>query len=583
MSDGGCCVMCRTLVLTFIVFVFVSCSADTRQTQSRTSDALGKALEISSASVDDRPKQVRQGQVNLGAFPRNIAFKFQPTTNFTGSLIRLRHRLEGFENTWHEGESEMYFETTFFDQNGDKVSQTSFPVHGESAGWNGSLTNSQLTHRRETVTVPPRASRLMIVISSAGPPQTEGVYVVANLVVSKTQTNNASATVKLIQSPFDQPTNYNDDDLIQAPPGWVRDGDHASMAKIVRIGSDSAAKAFAILDDDPLSHAVWRNSLEAAAPVNPGDNVVIEWNEMYSMGSGSFRAANYADLAPGNYTFEVEEVNIFGVPTGNEASIRVLVPPPFWRRAWFWSAGAIGVCIIVFAIGRYLTRHKMRREMQYLKSQQALESERVRIAHDIHDDLGARVTQISLLSALSGDNSGFPEKARADFGRISEMCRELVSALYETVWAVNPENDNLDALGTYLCQMVSQLCERTQLSCRNHVSDLPRDVQISSQARHNISMAVKEAVHNAIKHAKASEVVLKIEVKDGILQISIKDDGRGFRLADPVVGHGLANMKRRLADIGGECSIESDGQKGTVVHLQWTIKASIHLETQTHV
>jgi signal transduction histidine kinase len=225
----------------------------------------------------------------------------------------------------------------------------------------------------------------------------------------------------------------------------------------------------------------------------------------------------------------------------------------------------------------------MRSEMLYLKSQQALESERVRIAHDIHDDLGARVTQISLLSAMSGDNAGFPEKARADFGRISEMCRELVSALYETVWAVNPENDNLDALGTYLCQMVSQLCERTQLSCRNYVSDLPRDVQISSQARHNISMAVKEAVHNIIKHAAASEVVLKIEFKEGILQISIKDDGRGFQLADPAAGHGLANMKRRLADIGGECSIESYAQKGTVVHLQWTIKSSIQLETQTHL
>lgn len=574
--------MCRTFVLIFIVFVFVSCSADFRQAQSRTSDASGNALEISFASVDDRPKQIHQGQVNLGTFPRNIAFHFQPTTNLSRSPIRLRYRLVGYENTWHEGDSEMYLETTFFDSNGDKVSQTSFAVRGESSGWNGSLTNSQLTHRRETVTVPPRASQLMIVVSSAGPPQTEGVYVVANLVVSKTQPNT-SAAVTLIQSPFDQPTNYNDDDLNQAPRGWVRDGDHASMAKIVRIGSDSAAKAFAILDDDPTSHAVWRNALEAAPPVNPGDNVVIEWNEMYSMGVGNFRAANYNELTPGDYTFKLEEVNIFGIPTGNEASIRVLVPQPFWRRAWFWSVGSVGVCMIVFAIGRYLTWHKMRREMLYLKSQQALESERVRIAHDIHDDLGARVTQISLLSALSGDNTGFPEKARADFGRISEMCRELVSALYETVWAVNPENDNLDALGTYLCQMVSQLCERTQLSCRNHVSDLPRDVQISSQARHNISMAVKEAVHNVIKHARASEVVLKIELNEGILQISIKDDGRGFRLADPVVGHGLANMKRRLADIGGECSIESDGQKGTVVHLRWTIKASIHLETQTHV
>ncbi len=570
--------MSRKLFLILIALALVSCSGDFPQSQSPQSNAAGKALEISAVSVIGKEKQIRRNEVNLGTFPRNVVFYFQPTTNLSRSPIRLRYRLTGFESTWHEGDSEMYLVARFFDANGDKVDETSFRVRGESAGWNGSLTNSQLTHRRETVAVPPRASRLMIVITSAGPPAMEGVYAVANLVVAKKQPNT-SATIPLMQSPFDEPTNY--DDSVQAPHGWVRDGDHASMAKIVRIGSDSAAKAFAILDDDPTSHADWRNTFEAAPPVNPGDSVVIEWNEMYSMGVGNFRAVTYDDLAPGNYSFEVEEVNIFGIPTGNEASIKVIVPPPFWKRAWFWSFGSVGICIIVFAIGRYLTWHKMRSEMMYLKSQQALESERLRIAHDIHDDLGARVTQISLLSAMSGDNSGFPEKARADFGRISEMCRELVSALYETVWAVNPENDNLDALGTYLCQMVTQLCERTQLSCRYYVSDLPRDVQISSQARHNISMAVKEAVHNVIKHAGASEVVIKIEFKDGLLRISIKDDGRGFQLGDQVAGHGLANMKRRLADIGGECSIERASQKGTVVHLQWTVKSSVQLETQS--
>jgi len=89
-----------------------------------------------------------------------------------------------------------------------------------------------------------------------------------------------------------------------------------------------------------------------------------------------------------------------------------------------------------------------------------LEQERLRIAHDIHDDLGARVTQISLLSAMSQENTSFPEKARADFDKVSKMSRELVSALYETVWAVNPENDNLEALGNYVCQMVNNCANR---------------------------------------------------------------------------------------------------------------------------
>src|SRR5258707_4043293 len=115
----------------------------------------------------------------------------------------------------------------------------------------------------------------------------------------------------------------------------------------------------------------------------------------------------------------------------------------------------------------------MRAEMAGLKQQQALDLDRLRIAQDIHDDLGAQVTQISLLSALAQGNASFPTEAREGFDRISCLCRELVSALYETVWAVNPENDNLDALGNYLCQKMQELCQPAQIRYRVDVSSLP--------------------------------------------------------------------------------------------------------------
>ncbi len=221
----------------------------------------------------------------------------------------------------------------------------------------------------------------------------------------------------------------------------------------------------------------------------------------------------------------------------------------------------VSATFIVAVVGlvRYLTWHKVRRELIVLKSQQALERERLRIAQDIHDDLGARVTQISLLSAMAQDNSEFSEKARLEFAQVSQMSRDLVAALYETVWAVNPENDNLDAMGNYICQMVTMLCERSQLRCRFYVSDLPKNPQVSSQSRHNLSMVVKEAVHNVIKHAKASEVVIRIEFTGEVLHISISDDGCGFQIAEQASGHGLINMKRRLEDIGGTCSIRKRG------------------------
>jgi signal transduction histidine kinase len=213
--------------------------------------------------------------------------------------------------------------------------------------------------------------------------------------------------------------------------------------------------------------------------------------------------------------------------------------------------------------------------MLRLKNEQALEQERLRIAHDIHDDLGARVTEISLLSAMSQSNPAFPEKARGEFERISHMSRELVSALYQTVWAVNPENDNLDALGNYLCQMVNQMCERVKLRCRFEMAELPREIPISSQTRHNITMGVKEAVHNAIKHAKASEICIHLTYKENLLTISVEDNGCGFQPVDRAAGHGLANMKKRMVNVGGSCAIDSRPGQGTTVYFRLLLKSPL--------
>ncbi|MES1180741.1 MAG: ATP-binding protein, partial [Verrucomicrobiota bacterium] len=498
-------------------------------------------------------------------------FNFGPGANARTPPLRLRYLLDGFENTWHEARAEMGLTVRFYNNSGDQISQNLYPINGESTGWTGSLKSSSLTHRRETLVVPPQATRLLVVISSAGPPDSIGIYVVANLLVSKSSDGPGNAV--LLQSPFDNDHNdHADDDL---PAGWMHDGTRPSMARIVKFGQDPQTRAFAILDEDPASHAEWHNILESAPAVTPGDRLVVEWNEMYSMGLGSSRAATYGSLPAGQYTFRVRAVDFMGRPTGAEAAVNVFVPQPIWKTPWFWGIAMVVVAGMMIGISRYFVWHRMRREMVRLKQQRALEQERLRIAHDIHDDLGARVTQISLLSAMAQENPAFPDKARADFDKVSKISRELVSALYETVWAVNPENDNLEALGNYLCQMVKQLCEPTPLRCRFHVLDLPPDVQVSSQTRHNISLAVKEAVHNIIKHAKASEVTVRMAFADGILDVSVHDDGSGFLPADNIPGNGLSNMKQRLQNIGGSCFVESRPGHGTTIRLRLRIRPAV--------
>ena len=148
------------------------------------------------------------------------------------------------------------------------------------------------------------------------------------------------------------------------------------------------------------------------------------------------------------------------------------------------------------------------------------------------------------------------------------MTRDLVSALYETVWAVNPENDNLDALATYLCQMSNQYCAQAQLRCRLEIAETPPGIPLGSQVRHNLIMAVKEAIHNVIKHARATEVRLRIAFEASVLSIGIQDDGCGFDPAARPPGHGLGNLERRLQAIGGSFTIESRLGAGTKVVLR---------------
>ncbi len=390
----------------------------------------------------------------------------------------------------------------------------------------------------------------------------------SDLVVSRFSTSNSAEV--LMRLPFDG--KQMDDLTDHLPEGWIRDGTHPSMAKIIELGQNPMTRAFAILDDDPNGHAEWHNIKEFSPQVRPGDNLVIEWNEMFSLGMGNTRTVNYSSLPAGDFRFRVAATTLMGVPTGVEASLGVFVAPPFWKEPWFWSLATLLVVLAIVAASRYVLRYRLRKELARLEQQRVLEQERLRIAHDIHDDLGARVTQISLFSAMAQSNQAFPDKARENFDQISRMSRELVSALYETVWAVNPENDTLDALGNCLCQMVNQLCEQRSLRCRLHVDELPSKIQISSATRHNITMAVKEAVHNVVKHAKASEVTVHIAFAGRLLTIVVQDDGCGFRTNAESAGNGLTNMKRRLENIGGTCEIESQPGQGTKVNLRLALK-----------
>jgi signal transduction histidine kinase len=518
------------------------------------------ALQIRAINVNGQRMPLSHGTpAYLKPFSKNIAFIYGPDSNSSWTPLRLRYRLDGYENSWHEDEGQMCLTARFFDEANNQISETQFYITGSSPGWRGQFKDSSLDHRHETVVAPPSTARLMIIFASAGPPSTVGVYAITDLAVSRISTNKPPEL------------------LLQFPDGtassnWVRDGTHPTMAQIVELGKDAPSrKALAIIDTDLRAHAEWHNAIQTSPRLKPGDRIAIEWSEMYNIADGLGRVARYANVPPGQYRFQVAELNVMGNPTGIETSLPVVVLQPMWRRPFFWVASFIGFSALIAGGMYYLARRKIRSERLRYESQRELEYERLRIARDIHDDLGVRVTQISLASAMAQENPMYPEQARADFEHVSQMARDLVAALYETVWTVTPSNDNLKELGNYLFQISNKLFARTECLCRFYVDDLPQEITVSSHVRHNICMAAKEALHNVIKHAKASEASIRIIYHHKLLTILIQDNGCGFDIKNSPTGSGLVNLRRRLSDIGGQCDIRSQPGQGTVVELSLTI------------
>jgi signal transduction histidine kinase len=234
----------------------------------------------------------------------------------------------------------------------------------------------------------------------------------------------------------------------------------------------------------------------------------------------------------------------------------------------------------------YGTRRRMRRKMEILERQRAIERERTRIAKDIHDDLGASLTRINLLSQSARRDMDDPPQREKNLDQICTTARQLTRAMDEIVWAVDPQHDTLDSLASYLDKLIHELLGASGIRCR---LDFPAQLPawpVTADVRHNLFLAFKEALHNVLKHSAATEVRVSFALDSTAIAVNIADNGRGF---DPAVlmetalngGHpaqtgprrnGLVNMRKRLQEIGGRCEIQSERDRGTQVTFYLPVK-----------
>ena len=329
---------------------------------------------------------------------------------------------------------------------------------------------------------------------------------------------------------------------VAPPPVYVED------ARVARRGAEFrfTAPVFAVPE---RAHFKWR--LEG---YDPG------WNR-----ATTERVAVYPRLPAGQYRFQVmarDRDSEWSAPT---APVTITVPPVVWETFGFRLAVIFGGLGLLGAGLRGYYRREAARAMRELERRHAIERERARIARDIHDDIGAGLTEVAMLSELAQDEPAAPGELREQLDGIFRRAHDLARSLNEIVWAINPAHDTLESFLSYVGEFAQDFLSAAGLACRLDLPVNPPAVAMSTAVRHQLCLALKEVLHNTVKHAGATEVHLAVTVQDRALTITVQDNGRGFDLTSSAVAgqDGLRNLRNRLADVGGRFEQTSAPGQGT--------------------
>ena len=283
-------------------------------------------------------------------------------------------------------------------------------------------------------------------------------------------------------------------------------------------------------------HILFRHKLEGFDP---------DWQD-----SSATRRARYGKLSPGDYQFRVEASDAAGRWSGKETALAFVVPMPIWRTPLAIGFQCLVLITLAASIARMVSHRRLRHQLARLKQQQEMERERTRIARDMHDKLGAKLTKISFVSERARNDLAQYAVSSAKLDSIAVTSRELLHSLDEIVWAVNPSNDTLEHLAAYLGQYAAEYFQNTNVECDLEMPDALPTQPLSAEVRHNVFLAFEEVLSNALKHSKASRVRIVMTHGNGEFQICIADNGCGLKTARQKLSMATNQTNRRAAGMG---------------------------------
>ncbi len=497
--------------------------------------------------------------LELGPGQHRLNFDFGFPEGASADPLAVRCRLEGLDEDWHPTAQGMTLTWEMLDAAGGLLAQTTFSATRSSPGWKGDVLDSAWSRRSEPLFVP-EMTRSVRVLMSSGTPDTTGCWAIDDLTLTRSGKPDAN---------FWTDGNFSDgerlDQIGGVPKGWSRHGTEPAIARVML----GATPGLGLLDAEQNQWAYWK--CERELPVRPrpgGETFLVGWSEAYNVIPGSWLRASYLNVPPGKYTFRA----ISAVPGPQSQTTELAFPfrirQPYWKLAWF--APLLAVCgVIVIGWALFLNyQRKSRNKLVAIRLINAIERDRARIARDMHDDLGTRVSLLKhASSAVTRSLGGEPEIARVLADRLEVAARDLVRAMDGLVWAVNPSNDTLEHMAAHMSGVAQEMFRDSPVRLRILIPTALPAERVSADFRHHFSLAAKEALHNIFKHAGPCVATFELHAERGILIARVTDTGNGFDPANPKAGNGLLNLASRAAEIGGTCDFVSAPGEGTRVVL----------------
>lgn len=282
--------------------------------------------------------------------------------------------------------------------------------------------------------------------------------------------------------------------------------------------------------------------------------------------------AAYAFLPSGSHQFHVRSSTHAAASDAGSSLLTLTVAPQPWETWWFRTAAGAAVALATLLVASL----RGRRRIAGFRQQAAVDRERMRIARDMHDEVGTTLTQIALLAELAKADPAEEQTDRLDV--VARISRQAVVALDELVWSVNPANDTLAHLLSYACGLASETLAEFGIAAEIQRPATVPPVGVDVDFRRHVLMIVKEAITNVIKHADAGRVTVRIVTSERRLTIEIIDDGQGLP-PEPRQGSGLANIRQRATDLGGTCLIDAAPEGGTRISLDLPLPKVSRLPT----